>query len=80
MLRQTGYLIMQRYARLAGIEEHVHPHILRHTYAVHLLRGGADLRTVQELLGHESISTTQVYTQLELKELQKRYRKAHPRQ
>lgn len=79
LLRQTAYAIMQRYARLAGIDISIHPHTLRHTYAVHLLQGGADLRAVQELLGHESIATTQVYTQLDLADLQKRYKSAHPR-
>ena len=79
MLRQTAFLTLQRYSKLAGLPMDVTPHMLRHTYAVHLLKGGADLRAIQELLGHESISTTQVYTHLDLDELAHRYQSAHPR-
>lgn len=79
MLRQTAYDRLEMMCKLAGIEEKVSPHTLRHTYAVHLLKGGADLRTVQELLGHESIATTQIYTQLDMAEVRKKYLNAHPR-
>jgi integrase/recombinase XerD len=79
MIRQTAYARLERLARSAGLTQAIGPHTLRHTYAVHLLKGGADLRAVQELLGHESIATTQVYTQLDLGQVQRAYRKAHPR-
>lgn len=78
MLRQTVYDRLERYTREVGLEQ-IGPHVLRHTYAVHLLRGGADLRAVQELLGHASIATTQVYTHLDLDEVRRKYEKAHPR-
>jgi len=77
--RQTAYKILEDCARKAGVEQDVSPHVLRHSYAVHLLKGGADLRAVQELLGHASIATTQVYTQLDVGEVKRRYKKAHPR-
>lgn len=77
-LRQTIYDRMEHYTKLAGLPI-VGPHVLRHSYAVHLLKGGADLRAVQELLGHASVATTQVYTHLDLDEVRERYRRAHPR-
>lgn len=79
LARQRAYTVLARYAEAAGIAASIGPHTLRHTYAVHLVQGGADLRAVQELLGHASISTTQVYTALDLDEVRRRYDKAHPR-
>jgi integrase/recombinase XerC len=70
---------LRAWARRRGLAEHVHPHMLRHSFATHLLQSSQDLRAVQELLGHASISTTQVYTHLDFQALAKVYDAAHPR-
>ncbi len=70
--------ILGKYATIAGIEKRVYPHILRHTFATHLLDGGADLRVVQELLGHANLSSTQIYTHVTQSQARKVYLSAHP--
>lgn len=79
LTRQGAWLVLQRCAREAGLAEQVSPHVLRHSCATHLLDNGADIRTVQELLGHASISTTQIYTRVATERLWQAYRAAHPR-
>ena len=79
LTRQGFWLILKEYARQAGISKNVTPHTLRHSFATHMLNNGADLRTVQELLGHANIATTQVYTQLTKDHVHKAYNRAHPR-
>jgi len=71
--------LLDDYVHKAALEKKVSPHTLRHSFATHMLEGGADLRTVQELLGHVSIATTQIYTHLERDKIKKAYKRAHPR-
>jgi len=79
LTRQGFWLILKTYAKAAGIKSAVTPHTLRHSFATHMLSGGADLRAVQELLGHANISSTQVYTYLTSEHVRQAYEKAHPR-
>jgi integrase/recombinase XerD len=79
LTRQGFWLILKQYAKQANIATPVTPHTLRHSFATHMLRGGMNLRHVQELLGHANISTTQVYTQIANEHVRQVYEKAHPR-
>lgn len=79
MSRQTAWAVLQSAAARAGLTQHVSPHTLRHSFATHLLSGGADVRVVQELLGHASVTTTQIYTMVTPDALREVYAAAHPR-
>jgi integrase/recombinase XerC len=76
--RSVGRLLV-KYLRQTGLDPRTTPHTLRHTFATHMLDAGADIRGVQELLGHKNLTTTQIYTHVSTQRLQDSYRKAHPR-
>jgi integrase/recombinase XerD len=77
--RQTAWQMVLNSAKAAGVTDHVSPHVFRHSYATHLLDGGADIRVVQELLGHASVTTTQIYTLITIDKVRESYSLAHPR-
>lgn len=79
LTRQSAWQIVMKAAERAGIERDISPHALRHSFATHLLDGGADIRVVQELLGHSSVTTTQIYTLVTIDKLRESYASAHPR-
>ena len=79
LTRQGFWQKLKEYAKSAGLDNKISPHTLRHSFATHMLSGGADLRSVQELLGHANISTTQVYTHLTTEQVRRTYDKSHPR-
>lgn len=79
MRRQALWELVKKYALRIGAPKTISPHALRHSFATHLLEGGADLRQVQEMLGHESVATTQIYTHVDMRRLREVYRRCHPR-
>ena len=79
LTRQRFWQIIKEYAKKCGLEDKVSPHVIRHSFATHLLQGGADLRALQLMLGHSSLATTQIYTHLDYKKLKEVYDKYHPR-
>lgn len=79
MSRQGFWKVLKGYAKSAGITKDITPHTLRHSFAAHMIQNGADLRSVQEMMGHADIATTQMYLNLELYKMKDTYAKAHPR-
>ena len=79
LTRQGLYKIIQGHARSAGLEDSMSPHTLRHSFATHMLEGGCDLRSLQQMLGHADLATTQIYTHLSAERLKEAYFRAHPR-
>ncbi len=79
LTRERIWMIVQEAARLAGIEKRIYPHLLRHSFATHLLNNGADLRVIQEMLGHASVETTQIYTHTDVNRMAQAHKKFHPR-
>ena len=76
---RQAWVIFRQFADVSGITQHVTPHVMRHSFATHLLENGADIMTIKELLGHESLSTTQIYTNVSLEHMRRSYEEAHPR-